>query len=103
MGSRSSLIDRPSDRPGRHKAPAVDTRNAFPRPRRTDYCDRLDELEAGTLLVHDWLAPVFPASWSERAAESLPKGEARVYGRTGHWPPRERPKRFDADVTGFLS
>jgi pimeloyl-ACP methyl ester carboxylesterase len=70
---------------------------------RTDYRDRLGELEAETLLVHGRSDPLFPASWSERAAESLPNGEARVYERTGHWPARERPGRFNADVTGFLA
>jgi pimeloyl-ACP methyl ester carboxylesterase len=69
----------------------------------TDYRDRLPELEAETLLVHGRSDPLLPASWSERAAEALPGGEARVYERTGHWPPRERPERFNADVTGFLS
>jgi len=70
---------------------------------RTDYRDRLAELEAETLLIHGRSDPLFPASWSERAAESLPNGSVRVYDRTGHWPPRERPGRFNDDVVGFLS
>lgn len=69
----------------------------------TDYRGRLDGLETETLLVHGRSDPLLPASWSERAAESLPNGEARVYERTGHWPPRERPERFNSDVVGFLS
>ena len=69
----------------------------------TDYRDRLGELEAETLLVHGESDPLLPVSWSERAAESLPNGEVRVYERTGHWPPRERPARFNADAVGFLS
>lgn len=69
----------------------------------TDYRDRLGELETETLLVHGESDPLLPASWSERAAASLPNGEVRVYERTGHWPPRERPERFNADVVGFLS
>jgi pimeloyl-ACP methyl ester carboxylesterase len=69
----------------------------------TDYRDRLAGLETETLLVHGRADPLLPASWSERAAERLPAGEARVYERTGHWPPRERPGRFNADVTGFLA
>lgn len=69
----------------------------------TDYRDRLSNLETETLLVHGRSDPLLPASWSERAAERLPDGEVRVYGGTGHWPPRERPERFNADVTGFLA
>jgi pimeloyl-ACP methyl ester carboxylesterase len=69
----------------------------------TDHRDRLPELDAETLLVHGASDPLLPASWSERAAESLPNGEARVYERTGHWPPRERPERFNADVVAFLA
>ena len=69
----------------------------------TDYRDRLGGLEAETLLVHGASDPLLPASWSERAAERLPNAEVRVYERTGHWPPRERPERFNADVTGFLA
>lgn len=69
----------------------------------TDYRDRLSNLETETLLVHGRSDPLLPASWSERAAERLPDGEVRVYRGTGHWPPRERPERFNADVTGFLA
>ena len=69
----------------------------------TDYRDRIAGLETETLLVHGASDPLLPASWSERAAGRLPNAEARVYERTGHWPPRERPERFNADVTGFLA
>ena len=69
----------------------------------TDYRDRLGGLETETLLVHGASDPLLPASWSRRAAESLPNGEVRVYDRTGHWPPREHPERFNADVSAFLS
>jgi pimeloyl-ACP methyl ester carboxylesterase len=69
----------------------------------TDYRDRLAGLEAETLLVHGESDPLLPASWSERAADLLPNAEVAVYERTGHWPPRERPERFNADVTGFLA
>jgi pimeloyl-ACP methyl ester carboxylesterase len=69
----------------------------------TDYRDRLGGLETETLLVHGASDPLLPASWSRRAAESLPNGAVRVYDRTGHWPPREHPERFNADVSAFLS
>ncbi len=69
----------------------------------TDYRDRLAGLETETLLVHGESDPLLPASWSERAADLLPNAQLEVYERTGHWPPRERPERFNADVTGFLA
>ncbi|MFC6939835.1 alpha/beta fold hydrolase [Salinirubellus sp. GCM10025818] len=69
----------------------------------TDYHDRLAGLETETLLVHGESDPLLPASWSERAADLLPNAQLEVYERTGHWPPRERPERFNADVTGFLA
>jgi pimeloyl-ACP methyl ester carboxylesterase len=69
----------------------------------TDHSDRLSGLETRTLLVHGRRDPLLPATWSATAAERLPAGETRLYEGVGHWPPRERPERFNEDVVGFLS
>jgi pimeloyl-ACP methyl ester carboxylesterase len=69
----------------------------------TDYSDRLSGLETPTLLVHGTADPLLPASWSREAAARLPNGEASLYEGVGHWPPRERPGRFNEEVVAFLT
>ncbi len=61
---------------------------------RTDYSDRLRALDVPTTLVHGERDPLFPVSWSRRAAERLSSAELRVFEGCGHWPPRERPSAF---------
>jgi pimeloyl-ACP methyl ester carboxylesterase len=69
----------------------------------TDHSGELSGLETPTLLVHGAVDPLLPASWSRDAAARLPNGEARIYGGVGHWPPRERPERFNRDVVSFFA
>ena len=70
---------------------------------RTCYLDRLDELAVPTLLVHGRDDPIFPVTWSERAAERIERGRFHAIDRCGHWPPRERPTEFNRVVGDFLS
>lgn len=70
---------------------------------KTDYSDRLDELDVPTLFAHGAQDPLLPASWSVRASEATPSAELRVFEGTGHWPPRERPRAFSHAVDGFLT
>jgi pimeloyl-ACP methyl ester carboxylesterase len=69
---------------------------------RTCYLDRLDELDAPTLLIHGREDPIFPIMWSERAAERIPESEFVPFERCGHWPPRENPEKFNRLVSEFL-
>lgn len=68
----------------------------------TDHSDRLDGLDAETLLVHGKRDPLLPASWSVDAAGEL-GAELRVFGDCGHWTPREAPERFNAALVDFLT
>jgi pimeloyl-ACP methyl ester carboxylesterase len=69
---------------------------------RTDYTDRLADLEVPTLLVHGPEDPLLPVSWSENASDRLPNGQFRAAEGCGHWPHRERPDQFNRAVTEFL-
>lgn len=69
---------------------------------RTDYSDRLDEVDAETLFVHGKRDPLLPASWSVEAAERT-GASLEVFGDCGHWTPREAPERFVGSVRRFLS
>lgn len=69
---------------------------------KTDYRDRLADLEAETLFVHGTVDPLIPAGWSERAAE-VTGGELALFDGVGHWLPREQPKQFNRRVRAFLA
>ncbi|EMA42836.1 alpha/beta fold hydrolase [Halococcus saccharolyticus] len=69
---------------------------------RTCYRDRLGELDIPTLLVHGREDPIFPVAWSERAAKRIPTARCEVIEQCGHWPPRERPEKFNRVVSEFL-
>mgnify|MGYP000194578579 CR=1 FL=1 len=69
---------------------------------RTDFSDRLADLDVPTLLVHGTDDPLLPVSWSRRASERLPNGELLAVEGCGHWPPREQPERFNRAVTSFF-
>jgi len=70
---------------------------------KTCYVDALSELSVPTLLVHGAEDTLLPPSWSKRAAEKLPESELHVLPECGHWPPRERPERFNDVVGDFLA
>lgn len=67
----------------------------------TCYLDRLEELEAETLLVHGQEDSLLPSSWSERAAERT-GASLKLMENCGHWPSREAPERFNDVVGEFL-
>ena len=69
---------------------------------RTDYTDRLGDLDVPTLLVHGSEDPLLPVSWSEKASGRLPNGQFLSADGCGHWPHRERPDQFNRAVTEFL-
>lgn len=69
---------------------------------RTNFADRLAEVETPTLLVHGESDPLFPAAWARRAHERIPDSELVVFENCGHWPTREYPEKFDETLLGFL-
>jgi len=70
---------------------------------RTNYADRLGELAVPTLLIHGDEDPLFPPSWSQRAASTLSESELRLVEKCGHCPPRERPEWFNEAVRSFCA
>lgn len=69
---------------------------------RTDYTDRLEELDAPTLFVHGSEDEVFPAEWSERAA-GIADGESLILENCGHLVPRERPDAVNDRLLEFFA
>jgi len=70
---------------------------------RTDYRERLSELTVPTLLIHGDEDPLFPPSWSRRAASALGESELHLVENCGHCPPRERPEWFNSTVRSFCA
>jgi len=68
---------------------------------RTDYSDRLDEIDVPTLLVHGAVDPLLPRRWSERAAGAVTDSTLKIFEDCGHCPPREHPDRFNRAVRTF--
>ena len=69
---------------------------------RSCYLGDLGDLSAPTLLVHGDDDTLLPAAWSRRAADRLPESELHVLEECGHWPPRERPERFNDLLAAFM-
>jgi pimeloyl-ACP methyl ester carboxylesterase len=68
-----------------------------------DVRDRLDAIEAPTLIVwgtHDHVIPLAAGHSFERR---IPGSRLEVFENTGHVPQLERPGRFNALVEEFLS
>lgn len=68
---------------------------------RTDYTDRLADLDSPTLFVHGAEDEVVPAAWAERAADRA-GADCEIVADAGHLLPRERPEAFLAAVRPFL-
>jgi pimeloyl-ACP methyl ester carboxylesterase len=70
---------------------------------RTDFSDRLAEVDAPTLIVHGEYDRAVPVAWAREAHERMPNSELRIFKGCGHWPPRERPEEFNRVVGEFLA
>lgn len=70
---------------------------------RTNYAGELESLSTPTLFVHGAADPLFPATWSKRAADSCPNATLAIIEECGHWVPRERPVLFNERLRAFLS
>ena len=69
---------------------------------RTDYTDRLDELEMPTLFVHGTADEVFPAKWSEQGATRVQEGESWLIEDCGHLVPQERTDALNDRLLEFF-
>lgn len=70
---------------------------------RTCYLNRLRSLSTPTLLVHGAEDTLVPPTWSRRADDRLPDSDLALFEACGHWPPRERPERFNDALRDFLA
>lgn len=70
---------------------------------RTNYLDQLPDLSVPTLLIHGENDRLVPSWWAVRAGALIPEATVRLLPRCGHWPPRERPTRFNELLTEFLA
>lgn len=70
---------------------------------RTDFSDRLEDLEVPTLLVHGTEDPIFPVRWSRRAADRIPEASLEIRPECGHWPQREQTTAFNERAMEFLA
>lgn len=61
---------------------------------RTDYSDRVDDLEVPVRYVHGTEDDLFPTAWSERAAERTPDGEFYALEGCGHLGTFEKPDKI---------
>jgi pimeloyl-ACP methyl ester carboxylesterase len=69
---------------------------------RTNYLDRLSEIEVPTLLVHGMEDRIVPVSWAERAHRLMKNSTIELIPECGHLPPVEKPKLFNRIVRRFL-
>lgn len=70
---------------------------------RTNYTDRLHEIEQPTLLVHGSKDIGVPVSAVERAARRLPNAQLELFDGAGHWTQRDEPQRFNRLLLDFLA
>ncbi|HMQ30404.1 MAG TPA: alpha/beta fold hydrolase [Chloroflexaceae bacterium] len=69
---------------------------------RTDFSTRLHELAMPVLLVHGAHDRSVPVAWAQRAEHAIPDAHLQIFERSGHWPPREEPERFNQTIAAFL-
>jgi pimeloyl-ACP methyl ester carboxylesterase len=70
---------------------------------RTDFRDRLAEIEMPTLVVWGLSDRVIPAAAAVSYHRRIPHSRLEIFERTGHVPQLERPLRFNALLQEFLA
>lgn len=73
-----------------------------PRGLRTNYLDRLPDLDVPVLVVHGERDPLVPPEWAVRVGTLASNAEVRILPDCGHWAPRERPERVNRLLGAFL-
>ncbi len=67
-----------------------------------DYRDRLESIDAPTLIVHGSNDMQVPTGDADRMAELIPRSQMLIFDDTGHLPMLERPRRFNEELLRFL-
>lgn len=69
---------------------------------RTNYMDRLHEINALTCFIHGEKDALVPLADATDAAQRVPNAQLQVMHNCGHWPQRERPDEFNRIINEFL-
>ena len=69
---------------------------------KTNFTERLGEIEAPALMVHGSHDAGVPLHWAQRAAARLKNGQLAVFENAGHWTQRDQPERFNQLLLEFL-
>jgi pimeloyl-ACP methyl ester carboxylesterase len=67
-----------------------------------DVSQRLQQIEAPTLVIHGDVDPLVPLKNGLHLAETIPAARLIVYPHTGHIPEVERAEEFNHDILAFL-
>jgi pimeloyl-ACP methyl ester carboxylesterase len=70
---------------------------------KTNYTDRLGEIQAPVLIVHGEQDIGVPLHYARRAAERFPNARLVVFEKAGHWTQRDYPEKFNKLMLEFLS
>jgi len=69
---------------------------------RTCFMDRLDEIQAPTLIVHGDKDTLVPLECARQAHEKVKGSRLVILKHCGHWPQRDCPEEFNRAVKDFL-
>lgn len=81
---------------------AFQKHEVLPHGLRTNYLDRLHEINAETLFIHGDRDSLAPIAWAREANRRLAGSRLQVMSDCGHWPQRELPETFHTIITEFL-
>lgn len=70
---------------------------------KTNYTDRLSEIQAPVLIVHGEKDIGVPLKYAQRAASRFPNARLEVIQNAGHWTQRDYPERFNRLMLEFLA
>lgn len=69
---------------------------------RTNYLDRLPEIQAPTLFIHGEKDPAVPLIYAQQAHKRVAGSRLHVMPGCLHWPMRDRPEEFNQVLAEFL-
>ena len=69
---------------------------------RTNYLDRLSEIQVPTLIVHGAEDRLIPVACAQRAHRLIPHSQLQIVAGCGHLPPVEQPESFNRIISSFL-
>lgn len=70
---------------------------------KTCFVDRMDEIQARTLIIHGEKDGLVPVAEAKEAARKIANARLEVIADAGHWPMREQPEIFNRLVKVFLA